>query len=1075
MEYKYDAFISYRHAEKDTLIASEIQKSLERFRIPKAIQKQTGKQRFNRIFRDVEELPISSNLTEDLTEALRLSEFLIVICSYRTSESDWVKREIDTFLELHDYNKQLVLTVLVEGEPDEVIPEELRHDNIIHYLADGTFYCKDEVVEPLAANYRMPIAKARKTELPRLAASMLGCNYDDIIRRRKAFKRRRLLIETIVISIVAIALMTYIGWMLMKIQTNLRNAQMNQSRYLATESARLLDDGDRISALQLALAALENSDGTRRPVTSEAENALAMALGAYHTWGSSVSSPVWRYELTSSIVKYDADNKNTHIAILDSLGRLHIWDRSDHKETLFGDGTNKIHDFGYDKKDNLFIACTGYVSLYNSSDKTEKWTFKNDTITGNNDVMMRYYPDNEYLVVNSNDSLFILNAVDGSTVKAFEIEKIKIFQDGEKATGYWFSITRFLLNSDFSQIALIGLDGKSGYSMYVYDFKNDSWICPIKDSGDFLDASFDKDGNIMVLRHSKEDLNADNSYAKNKLYDATIYVELISSQGKSLWKTEYISTMRVVNTTLHSIEYTTKDKTKTKVVGASFGNRFVIVDKKNGKTIRNVDFPGSIISVGLRQSDETKDYYVVADIVTQNGMAYFMPFLEGSKDISSRRFFPDGTLQMKRITIDGVATYLIEDSTKRVVTEFSGRFSDKKFQGFDDTDSMQLVRSVSKTKSGDYLITFSETGNMMSGVDVTNNKRLWTVKVPVCRTVVSYDAFSSDNKYAYLLKQKEGDKPTYTCSIMRVNCLTGEVEDGNSEFTFSGLVATESNGAKIFAVSDEERTAEKFDLYTYDIASETVKKITVNITELDAFSFVEDVMGVSPDGKKVLVYLRKNSDKQNKYSRLTVDTETGKFTESECGLCNKIVWNEQGTSFAEANEEGYISVCSLVSGKERLKIDTEMRKPLGMEFYESRLYVVYNTDVLCSYDASGKQVMNIDLKHGDIDLDSKATFEFVRQTLFVTAGDYTDIINLLDKKSAGYFSGFICLYNKQEFEKDSSKLKIVAKTFTTGEGVSRIGWFEYKTVAKMIEQAKEYLKENGVTMSDEFRRRYGIE
>ena len=93
MDYKYDAFISYRHAEKDTLIASEIQSSLERFNIPKELRKKTGKQRFNRVFRDVEELPISSNLTEDLEEALRSSEYLIVICSYRTSESDWVKRE----------------------------------------------------------------------------------------------------------------------------------------------------------------------------------------------------------------------------------------------------------------------------------------------------------------------------------------------------------------------------------------------------------------------------------------------------------------------------------------------------------------------------------------------------------------------------------------------------------------------------------------------------------------------------------------------------------------------------------------------------------------------------------------------------------------------------------------------------------------------------------------------------------------------------------------------------------------------------------------------------------------------
>ena len=138
----------------------------------------------------------------------------------------------------------VILTVLVEGEPDEVIPEVLRHDNITHYLADGTFYCKDEVVEPLAADYRMPIPKARKIELPRLAASMLGCNYDEIIRRRKAYKRTRLLIETALVSLAAIALMVYVGWTFMRIQDALNKAQMNQARYLSSESQKLLEEGD---------------------------------------------------------------------------------------------------------------------------------------------------------------------------------------------------------------------------------------------------------------------------------------------------------------------------------------------------------------------------------------------------------------------------------------------------------------------------------------------------------------------------------------------------------------------------------------------------------------------------------------------------------------------------------------------------------------------------------------------------------------------------------------------------------------------------------------------------------------
>ena len=39
----------------------------------------------------------------------------------------------------------------------------------------------------------------------------------------------------------------------------------------------------------------------------------------------------------------------------------------------------------------------------------------------------------------------------------------------------------------------------------------------------------------------------------------------------------------------------------------------------------------------------------------------------------------------------------------------------------------------------------------------------------------------------------------------------------------------------------------------------------------------------------------------------------------------------------------------------------------------------------------------------------------------------------------------------------------------------KIGSFEFKTVPKMIDQAKEYLKQNGVKMSDDFKKKYGIE
>ena len=61
MDGHFTAFISYKHAPKDNAVESEIQKRLERFRVPAAILKKTGKKKIGRIFRDKEELPITSD------------------------------------------------------------------------------------------------------------------------------------------------------------------------------------------------------------------------------------------------------------------------------------------------------------------------------------------------------------------------------------------------------------------------------------------------------------------------------------------------------------------------------------------------------------------------------------------------------------------------------------------------------------------------------------------------------------------------------------------------------------------------------------------------------------------------------------------------------------------------------------------------------------------------------------------------------------------------------------------------------------------------------------------------------
>ena len=101
-QFKYDAFISYRHAELDKFVAEKLHKQLEAFSLPKSVVKKCPgqKKKIERVFRDKEELPLTSNLEDPIVQALQNSEWLIVICSPRLRESVWCKKEIETFIAL---------------------------------------------------------------------------------------------------------------------------------------------------------------------------------------------------------------------------------------------------------------------------------------------------------------------------------------------------------------------------------------------------------------------------------------------------------------------------------------------------------------------------------------------------------------------------------------------------------------------------------------------------------------------------------------------------------------------------------------------------------------------------------------------------------------------------------------------------------------------------------------------------------------------------------------------------------------------------------------------------------------
>lgn len=170
--FKYYAFISYKH--EDEKWAKWLQKRLETYRLPVALQKQNCPKHLKPVFRDNTDIT-PGNLEEKLHENLELSNYLIVICSKNLAkESHYVDYEMQTFMNLGRSDK--IIPFIVDGEPNADNPNEECFSRFI----------KDFPGELLAANAKKD---GKRTAALKVIASILKLNADDLIKRDKKRKR----------------------------------------------------------------------------------------------------------------------------------------------------------------------------------------------------------------------------------------------------------------------------------------------------------------------------------------------------------------------------------------------------------------------------------------------------------------------------------------------------------------------------------------------------------------------------------------------------------------------------------------------------------------------------------------------------------------------------------------------------------------------------------------------------------------------------------------------------------------------------------------------------------------------
>ena len=191
---RYSAFVSYRHMPRDRQWALRIMSELEAYRTPKALQSEAFPDRIGHLFRDEDEIPASTDLSDQIKDALGKSDYLIVICSPDTPASRWVRREIELFQEMG--KSERIIPLLIAGEPEESFPPELRRRRVVVPRDDGRTEFIWEEVEPVAADVRPrkdeSRAKTERRALMRLAAALLGCRFDDLARRDEERRKKQL-------------------------------------------------------------------------------------------------------------------------------------------------------------------------------------------------------------------------------------------------------------------------------------------------------------------------------------------------------------------------------------------------------------------------------------------------------------------------------------------------------------------------------------------------------------------------------------------------------------------------------------------------------------------------------------------------------------------------------------------------------------------------------------------------------------------------------------------------------------------------------------------------------------------
>jgi hypothetical protein len=331
---------------------------------------------------------------------------------------------------------------------------------------------------------------------------MLGCEYDDLVLRNETARRHRI---TAILGSAFVLAAAAVSWLLYsnaEISRNYREAQIHESKRIASEALEDLEDGLRLDAIEASLSALPLD--TDRPLTSEALYTLSRSSLAYQLPYHIVETD--RIDLSADIRMICGDAKAQLLFVIDEYDAVHAYDT----ETLTKIGSWETSGTSSGWKPvisgrNLVYWTEAGITAVSAEGETV-WTHDTHyhaygTVALNN--------DGTCIAAADLFAVELLNAADGTLLEKLELP--------EEETYY---IEDLCWSSDDAAVAVVLKSSQqAGYRLGLFDVNSKSYtflsdiaapddFAVLQDgsvvtaSCDTLDRTFGRDGDIFLYENA---------------------------------------------------------------------------------------------------------------------------------------------------------------------------------------------------------------------------------------------------------------------------------------------------------------------------------------------------------------------------------------------------------------------------------------------------------------------------------------------------------------------------------------------------------------------------------------------